>query len=337
MGTHRGDSVSIEIAPLLQEQGMTPFDVMQSVATAEFILRPSLGGWLFKLKSPRYNFELGFMRDTLYLVRNSARLERAVNMNEFAHYFVMWQPTELRVVVLDRTYGEAIASGADITQEIEHRSSRCATPATLPPNSLIEWARERLLLPIKTYKSVGDFNSEVVFSLQSIPDKVNAINDLYTAFWNFTYGPQGKIIARLPRQEPHIHPIIHGLLRDIAIAKSFNISSEYEIAGGDLDFLISGVLDTGKMKSVCVEFKNAHNPRLRHGLLKQLPKYMRAEGCDFGVYCVLWFKGDDFGEPKFPNEIELKLSLEREASSAGLSGIRVMIFDLSRPTPPSKL
>lgn len=166
---------------------------------------------------------------------------------------------------------------------------------------------------------------------------MNRINNLYTAFWNFSYGPDHKIIARLPKQEPHIHPVIQGLLSDIAIAKSFRISSEYEIAGGDLDFLISGVLDTGTTKSVCIEFKNAHNPRLSHGLLKQLPDYMRAEGCDFGVYCVLWFKGADFGEPKHLDEINLKLSLEREASSAGLLSIRIMIFDLSRPTPPSRL
>jgi hypothetical protein len=336
MGTHRGDSVSIEIAPALQEKGMTPFDVMQSVATVEFITRP-LPGLMFKLESPSYNLALGFTRENLYLVRNSARLELPVNITETAHYFVMWQPTELRVVGLDRTFGEALDSGANTAQEIERRSASCVTPATLPPNSLIEWARERLLLPIKTYRSIADFNQEVVFSLQSIQDKVNAINNLYTAFWNFSYGPEGKISARAPKQEPHIHPIIHGLLRDIAIAKSFKISSEYEIAGGDLDFLISGVLDTGKTKSVCIEFKNAHNPRLSPGLLKQLPSYMRAEGCDFGVYCVLWFKGADFAEPEHSDEIDLKLSLEREASSAGLLSIRVMIFDLSRPTPPSRL
>lgn len=104
-----------------------------------------------------------------------------------------------------------------------------------------------------------------------------------------------------------------------------------------MDFLISGYLKTGEIANVCVEFKHAHSPDLEDGLLKQLPAYMRAKGCNFGLYCVMFFKGPYFTEPRKHDLRNIDLFLNRLASSAGLSNIRILIFDFSRPKPPSQL
>lgn len=346
MVPEKSDSISIQIEPIAK--GVTPFDVIQSIATVELpysVIRqilaesklPVLDGPLFKVESPQYKLQLGFTQNVLYLSRNNEQVEAPVNSSDFVQCYVTWQPTELRLTVLDRSFGVAIDSGADPDEEIEKRTRTVTTPATLPPNSLVEWARSQLLVPTQTYKTIEYFFQEVVFALQSIQDKVDKINNLYRAFWNFKYGPHGKIVERLPKQEIDIHPTFRGLLSDIAIEKNFKISPDYEIGGGALDFLITGIIDPGYIGSVCVEFKNAHNSSLKDGLLKQLPAYMQAEGCDLGVFCVLWFKGIDFAEPSYSNEVDLKLMLEREADAAGLTGIRVMIFNLSRPEAPSRL
>ena len=102
--------------------------------------------------------------------------------------------------------------------------------------------------------------------------------------------------------------------------------------------MISGHLKSGENVNVCVEFKHAHNTDLKDGLLKQLPAYMRVKGCNFGLYCVMWFKDSNFTKPKKYDDITgLDLFLDRLANSAGFSNIRTLIFDFAHPTPPSQL
>lgn len=127
------------------------------------------------------------------------------------------------------------------------------------------------------------------------------------------------------------------MLCDVAIAKNFEISPQYPLGGGELDFLISGHLKTGEFANVCVEFKHAHSPKLRDGLVKQLPAYMQTKGCDFGIYCVMFFKGKYFEKPKKFDLHSLDFYLKGLAGSEGLSNIRILVFDLSYPIPPSKL
>ena len=147
-------------------------------------------------------------------------------------------------------------------------------------------------------------------------------------------GPKFK--CRTPKRETEIHPTIHALLFDIAIAQNFEVSPEHQIGGGQLDFLFTAPLTSGKTVPVCVEFKHAHSQDLFHGLREQLPAYMRAKGSDFGIYCVTYFKGRDFGKPEQYDKHTLQMALELARRSAGLDRIAIRIFDLSRPESPSK-
>jgi len=248
----------------------------------------------------------------------------------------VWQPMELSLTVLDKSYGKAIDSGADAMTEIESRRMVLKTPPTPPPNSLIAWARKESIAPIIAYDSPPHFYQEVTFALQAIPDKARTAN-IYNAFWDITYKGPLEIAPRRPKREPDIVSVIHGLLSDVAIAKNFEVSPQYPLGGGKLDFLISGHLKTGQVVTVCVEFKHAHNPKLKAGLLNQLPTYMQTKGCDFGIYCVMFFKGKYFEKPKKYGIESLDFYLKGLAGSAGLSNIRILVFDLSYPKPPSQL
>jgi hypothetical protein len=126
------------------------------------------------------------------------------------------------------------------------------------------------------------------------------------------------------------------MLSDIALVQNLEVSREYPTAGGQLDFLFTAPLRTGQIIPVCVEFKHAHSSDLLHGLLVQLPAYMQAKGSDFGIYCVTYFKGRDFGEPAEYDKHSLRMALELKRRSAGLDRISILIFDLARPEPPSK-
>ena len=205
----------------------------------------------------------------------------------------------------------------------------------MPPNLLLTWVRKKAIAPQTIYRSKERFYEVVVSSLQSIIDKITTIG-LHNPFWNIIYDGS-KIVSRTPKHEPDIHPTLHGLLFDMAIAKNFLITPEYHIAGGQLDFLISGSLATGEIVNTCVEFKHAHSNDLEDGLLKQLPAYMQAKGTDLGVYCVMYFRGKYFSEPSNSDLHELELSLKLLKTEAGMDNVRIILMDLSHKVPPSKL
>lgn len=335
------NNVIIDIAPQIRRY-VTPHDLIEANGTLTFWINSSqLGeriGYFFKVSSPDYYLEVGFTRTSFYIARNDQRLEMSIEPYRQAgnvNCYAMWQPTELSLLILGRSYNEAISSGVDAIGEIERRKKILKTSPTLPPNSLITWARKETIAPTITYDSLSHFYQEVTFALQSIPDKVTTVS-MYNAFWDIIY-EGSRIVSRKPKREQDILPIIHSLLFDIATAKNFEVSPEYQIGGGRLDFLISGHLKTGQIANVCIEFKHAHNPDLKDGLLKQLPSYMRAKGCDYGIYCVMFFKGPYFAEPRKYDLRNIDLFLNGLASSAGLSNIRILIFDFSHPKPPSQL
>jgi len=334
----------IEIAPQLRGH-ITPRDLIEACGTVAIWLDSSqfgnATGHLFKVACREYLLEVGFTRASFYIRRNAQKLELSIEPYKKTGYvncYAIWQPTELALLILDRSYQRAVSSGANAITEIEKRKKILRTSPVLPPTFLITWARREGIAPVTIYDSYLDFCQSVVSALQSIPDKVATVG-MHNIFWDITY-EKHRIVSRKPKKERDILPLIHGLLFDIATAKNFQISPEHKTGGGLLDFLISGPLRTGEIANVCVEFKHAHSPDLEDGLLKQLPAYMRAKGCNFGVYCVMFFKGPYFNEPKNLNlrgQNAIDIFLNRKASSAGLSNIRVLIFDFSHPKPPSQL
>ena len=342
----KNQEVFIEITSKLQGY-CTSHDLLAPEGTIEFKSNYSQiggkkAGYLFKLSCENYHLEVGFTSTHFYIRRNDQILEWLIEPvykpKGKIHCFAIWQLTQLSILILDEKYEEvtsAIVNPEDRSTEITRRTKTLETTPTIPPNSLLVWARKEAITPTTTYRSAEDFYEVVASSVQTIQDKVSTIG-LHNPFWDITYDGS-KILSRGPKHETDIHPTIHGFLFDIAIAKNFLINPEYQIAGGKLDFLISGTLSTYETVNACVEFKHAHSKDYLQGLLKQLPAYMKSKGCDFGIYCVLYFRGRHFPEPTEFDKDKLGLFLEIERRRAGLSNVRVIILDLSHHTPPSKL
>jgi len=195
-------------------------------------------------------------------------------------------------------------------------------------------ARKANILPTVMYSSPVDFFQAVLLSLQSINDKITS-SDMYESFWDFQFDGS-KIVSRKPKKETDVVAAVHGLLIDVATLKNYQIHPQSPAAAGNLDFLINGVLETGEVIGCCVEFKHAHSSDLEAGLLNQLPSYMRSRGSQYGIYCVLYFKGTHYD---LPSETipDLEYRLKNTAFDAGLKTINVITLNLSRPVPPSKL
>jgi hypothetical protein len=340
------DEVSVEIASHLGGH-ITPRGLIEPRGTIELKTNyahvgGSNSGHFCKVVSREYQLEIGCTETHFYIMRNADRLEVPIRpihrLTGSVHILAGWDLTQLSLTVLDDTFTEAIAglqNNEDKVREVQNRQTFLVTVPTIPPNSLLKWARKQAVLPTETYNSVSHFNEIVASSLEAIADPVSSMGSI-NSFWDITY--QGRaIVGRQPKREVDIHPTVHNLLFYIAIAKNLEVTPEYPIAGGRLDFLISAPLADGNTANACIEFKHAHSHDVLDGLLHQLPTYMRAKGCDFGVYCVLYFKGPHFDEPRDHDLVGLRILLEKKKRAAGLGNIRTLMFDFSRREAPSKL
>lgn len=275
---------------------------------------------LFWIKTDGYYLKLGFSHDGFYIERNNDKLEIDMrNINGWVTLIATWMPDQISALVMD------------LASKQVYEDSKI-TAAILPPNKLIKWARKNNIIPVVTYSSEHNFFHEVINAFQSVQDKITHSN-MYHSFWNVV-GDE-----RTPKHENNIHDAVHGLLTDIEVAKNLEIRPRANIANGEVDYLVSGTLDNKEKTSVCVEFKNAHSDDLEHGLISQLPKYMQEEGCDYGIYCVLFYKCKYWDDPKkYSNTSYLIYDLHPKLTKYGLQNkIRIVALELGYPMPPSKI
>ena len=138
-----------------------------------------------------------------------------------------------------------------------------------------------------------------------------------------------------PLSEPQTQPLIYSHLKAVCDYVGIQLSREVKTGNGSVDFFSSYTYNSNLLKT-CIELKNAHNPDLELGLTKQLVEYLKGERTKYGIFLVLWYKGDDFNKPaKFNNIEELKDYLD-EKRPKGYK-IEIIIIDCSKPIMPSKL
>lgn len=139
----------------------------------------------------------------------------------------------------------------------------------------------------------------------------------------------------IPIKETLAQPIIFNQLRVVCEAKGIFLGREVYAADGSVDFLFF-YSHQGRPLSVCVELKNAHNQNIVHGICSQLPLYMRDMGSKYGIYIILWYKGDSFDLPrKYKSITELESQLEK-IKPKKRHDIQIMIIDGTPKISPSK-
>jgi len=148
------NNVVVDIAPQIKGY-VTPRDLITANGTFTFWIRVDdvKTGYLFRVISSNYHLEVGFIRNKFYILRNDKILELPIEFTHeprYAFCVVMWQPTELKLIVYDKS---------------EKREKTLRTHPTIPPNSLIDWARREAIIPTTIYDSVHDFYETVVSSL----------------------------------------------------------------------------------------------------------------------------------------------------------------------------
>ena len=207
-------------------------------------------------------------------------------------------------------------------------------PPLYPPNSMLKWVRKEKLVPVNEYKNYEELTDAVAHMIVAIESKIRTSN-MYSAFWDkHKSNPQEKT----PKKEIEIHSTLLGLIQDECLLKSLEVNHEGTAGKGNLDFYISGSVQNKGLQGVCIEVKHAHNPKLLKGLTHQFPLYMKVKGSDFGIYLVLWFKGDSFNKPSYQSYHHMEDDLHKSRNAMGHGKmIKILTLDLTAAPTPSSL
>lgn len=152
-------------------------------------------------------------------------------------------------------------------------------------------------------------------------------------FWN----SRAKHEPR-PKSETQIQPTLHFILALLLKGRGVHVSREEDLGAGLLDFSCSCSGPNGEVLTFPIEFKLAHNPRLRHGMLSQLPKYMDALDVSRGGFVVMWFKDAGqqvFKKPKRTAKSDLVETLKVMQTKLEERGLTVSTLLLDASVRPS--
>lgn len=299
----------VTIADPFKSLGTTAQDLLPSegFAQVELELRSARPCWFFDVDDgDRFRFSMRIEGRSLVLERNGHRCEVPVPTTSPAIIQFYWTPTMLSL----RT---------NETPEVTR-----STPSTAPPLAFVRELRRQGRLELASFASEAMFRSDVVALFQEIQSKVYDKGSV-SQFWN----------GKRPKSEPELQPVLETLMSDQALDRKIDVHREVKAAGGELDFLFTGALQDGTSVRLPIECKLAHASDIEHGISTQLPEYMRALGCEFGVYYVLNFRGREWSKPT-DTDGELLLRLTKASSKAPDLRIAIRFLDLSRRQPPSK-
>ena len=144
--------------------------------------------------------------------------------------------------------------------------------------------------------------------------------------------------AGTPKLEAQLQPSIFNLIRYIFNYMGISIVRETIAASGQIDFLVSKTINNNELINVAVELKLARYSdisNIENGINAQLPVYMKALKCNYGVFVVLWFKNDVFQKPaNYHSVTELEAHIKTIKSNPR---IMEMVIDCTKPISPSKL
>lgn len=143
-------------------------------------------------------------------------------------------------------------------------------------------------------------------------------------------------LSAIPKKETKIQPTLYVFFDRRLNRLGIHVSKETDEGIGDLDFKFMFTTESRTPLLVCAEFKLAHHPQLEHGLVKQLPLYLRANCSISGIFFIMWFKDEEekfFNKPTDKNKIQMIKFMEekiKEIKDESEMNIVAFLIDASK-------
>jgi hypothetical protein len=181
--------------------------------------------------------------------------------------------------------------------EFKIYTERKYTRPSSPPIELLRWVTKQNLIEKYEYSSEEEFRNKITAIIQGLQEKVNMSSNI-NEFWNIS--KRGNWIEkRLPKDETDIQSAIIRMISDQLALANILVSTEYDSGIGKVDMIFSAQVKELGICTIAMEIKNSHSNDLEDGVNIQLPLYMKSKKSKYGIYLVLWYKGDWFDNPNF--------------------------------------
>jgi len=326
---------SIHIDKLLAGH-MTAIDLLCSTGTIEFAtdvktVQNSRNGVVYKVTYEGFNFSLLFDSSHIILERCGNIIDyllRVNDPNERIKVRICFEPTKMGLLVGDSILFEVLKKiEKDKVEEFllsQYKTIEYSSPIYIP-NSISSWARKQDLVPAIDYLDYDYLKNAVSSVFAAVEGKILNSN-MYLAFWD----KRSQTKNGFPKIEIHNHNTLLGLIQDECLVKGLEVNQEPKAGSGNVDFCIFGYIRSIGIRNICIEVKNAHAKDLKKGLIEQLPYYMQHKSADFGIYLVLWYKGDYFDKPQYEDYHLMEDRLHEIRNKKGYSKtIRIITLNLS--------
>jgi hypothetical protein len=175
---------------------------------------------------------------------------------------------------------------------------------------ICEIIRKRNIPDIKTENDLSDYILYVIKDL--IMHEVENRN-WTDAFWNSERkvkrdnGEDIPIPAE-PKKETEIQSTLHVFFRLVLDDLGIQVDREPSVGIGNVDFKFTYATKSESKINTLLEFKLAHHQKIKHGLTKQLPAYLKADRSTCGIFAIMWFKDDKgkfFKEPANRTKVQM--------------------------------
>ena len=181
--------------------------------------------------------------------------------------------------------------------------------------------KKKYTVPVDVNQTIESEDAFLQVILDTITELKHYIEDRRWTepFWNDAHkvmleGKTHKIPAS-PKLEPKIQPTIYVFFDRRLRPLGIHVLRETYEGIGTLDFKFLITINGNIPLNICAELKLAHSDKLEHGLITQLPLYLKASPSNSGIYLVMWFKDEKeeyFDEPTNKNKSEMLTYLDEK-------------------------
>jgi len=214
--------------------------------------------------------------------------------------------------------------------------SRLKTESWNPPIELFHWIDQQNQIEFNTYPSEEDFRRRLIEIIKGLQRNIDT-NSTLKEFWE-TKGIEPNNKNPLPKSIESILPIIlENITKELNLA-SIKFSYEINPKSGAAFLSFSTQIANKGISTIELEIFYAHSNDIINEISKEFPYHIKTKNSRYGIFLVLWFKGEWINLPMYDSEESLQYEMQKSLYQANHdksvynNNITISILDLSSDT-----
>lgn len=291
--------------------------------------------WLISLDK-EFVFDLATRDGMIYLIRNYNSKENNIvhlDLNKLPNVPCILQ------VAWDVDFIELIITikNSNNSKDFKDYKSRKKTEGSNTPIEIIKWVDEQYIVQQKEFTSEEDFRRRLIEIIKRIQRLIDTYSN-FDEFWNIIETNK-KELRYSPKEEKDIHTSILNLISDQLKFSNILFSSVCESQTGNIKIIFTSKVEGFGVSTIIMEIINAHSGGLSYEIADKLPSYMKSKKSKFGIFLVLWYKGERFDKPDYDSGSSMKFHIrgslhQSKYNKFEYNNISIVVLDLTGEIKP---